>query len=175
MFIINQIIFAVLFSMVMTIIEIIRRYPMTPGALIWAVDEPITVLEKGTFFGKDHYVSTVPRYIRMGGALHSMSSLDNNWGRLDVTWISGNYDAKTWYKYRKPKCDECDLELARRIRFEEEQRIHRQRMLETIEDAEKLGVSTYGSSGYDSEAYYLKLREEEDLPPGTPYEWEEEE
>ena len=180
--------FIVIFLLgVSAIIAIWWIYPMTPGALIWSIYEPLQVLEHGSFFGKDHYVSTVPNYIRMGGRVFRMSHLDNNWGRLDVIWIADNYDAHEWYKYRKPLCEYCDLDMARSIRMEEEQKRQDKQMLQVIEHAKELGVTTWGSSAYDSQAYYKALSEEsetyyeelekekEELPAAVPYASEEEE
>lgn len=45
-------------------------------------------------------VIKIPHFITLNGKEYRRSSVDNNWGRLSLDYISEDYDAVEWHKHR---------------------------------------------------------------------------
>jgi len=84
-----------------TITIIIEHFPMTPAnaILVWDHDA-LAFRETGQFFGENTVVSVPPPYIQYGDASLKISSYDYFCGRLNLIYLSEEYNAEEWYKVR---------------------------------------------------------------------------
>ena len=74
---------------------IIEQFSMTPGAmLIWGY---ASFGENSIFFGKETTVSIPPPRILYGGCILKSSSFDYFSGRLNISYLSEDYDAEEWH------------------------------------------------------------------------------